>query len=262
MNHLIHDCFAIRCDAVSTLSMLELERAVLVNLSVWWGYRPARKETSECTSIQMVQDIRTFITGLPMQGVDCSSATLFVLSDIVQTNGHAFLFKNVGIAFYVFKLGHSLAYHRMFALHEVLHALHYQLTPSFAFNTTAWREHTGRQFLTEGIATILSAKFSECTIEDALWSDELTAVERKKWIRDCVSSQELLRRVVLEFFDQPAPFGLFQFVPSAPPIHNRGGYWLGATFIDMLLQDGWSSEDVLTAQYEELKALAVHWLKA
>jgi len=147
-------------------------------------------------------------------------------------------------------------------MHEIIHAIHYKLSSTFAFETSEWQQQTARQLLCEGIATVFTAITLRIGLTEALWSDALSRSAIDCWMLACESSKVELCRQVLDNFDLCAPSGMFQFVPEAVPVSNRGGYWLGSHFIFDLLGSGWSMKEILLTPYSVLSEKLRGWLQA
>lgn len=122
--------------------------------------------------------IRSMIHRAAIPLIDSSPTTLIVFPDLTAMNGHAFLHDGLGVAFYLLKQNASPLYHEVFALYEILHAVHYRQSSESAFDTKAWKRNTGRQYIREGISTVLCALVQKCELDIALWADVLAIEER------------------------------------------------------------------------------------
>jgi hypothetical protein len=247
-----------------SLDVAALEAAALRNIVEFWecelDYSNADTEPLSFHDNSIVA-IRALIHVAAIPLIDSSPTTLMLLSDVAAINGHAFLHDGHGVAFYLIKRNASPFYHTVFALHEILHAVHYRESSEFAFDTKAWKKNTGRQLISEGISTVLCALVLKCELDIALWADVLSIEERNAWMMACEHSKDLLCKLVLDNFDDSAPIGLFEYEPNQSPQINRGGYWLGAMFIQELILNGYTPEALLAAKYSHLRQLALHWLE-
>lgn len=250
----------------NSLDVAAIESAVLRNIVEFWeceiDYSTADNEPlnihdkSRAAIRAMIHDN---VAAIPL--LDRSPTTLMLLPDVAAMNGHAFLHDGHGVAFYLLKRNVSPFYHEVFALHEILHAVHYGQSSEFAFDTKAWKKNTGRQFISEGISTILCALVLKCELDIALWADVLSIEERNAWMMSCEHYKGQLCKLVLDNFDDSAPLGVFEYEPNQSPPLNRGGYWLGALFIQELIRNGMAPEALLAAKYSRLRQLALHWLE-
>jgi len=263
MGNLCIDAFALADIETSLLDVRVLEAALRRNISELWECE-LQNGTPESAQWELqaeaVAAIKSVIRSVDLPLRSNSGTILLLLPDVAAIDGHAFLHEGRGVAFYLIKRSRSMLYHRVFALHEVLHAIHYSSQPEFAFDTREWKSNTGRQFISEGIATALTAKLLGCNLDDSLWADALPRDERDEWMDTCRNSRRLLCDLVRDSFDSSAPAGLFEFVPKQSPLKNRGGYWLGAMFVQDLIQEGWTFDDLMTAQESRMRELALRWL--
>lgn len=263
MGNLCIDAFALADKETSLLDVPTIEVALRRNISELWEC-VLQHSTPESARWELqaeaVAAIKSMIRTVDLPLRSGSGTILLLLPDVAAIDGHAFLHEGRGVAFYLVKRSRSMLYHRVFALHEVLHAIHYSSQPEFAFNTREWKRNTGRQFISEGISTALSAKLLECNLDDSLWADALPMDERDAWMHTCRSARRLLSDLVRDSFDSSVPAGLFEFAPKQSPLKNRGGYWLGAMFVQDLIKEGWTSDDLMTAEYSRMKQLALRWL--
>lgn len=246
------------------LDVAALEATALRNIVEFWecelDYSTADTEPLGFHD-KSIAVIRAMIHVAAIPLLDSSPTTLMLLPDVAAMNGHAFLHDGHGVAFYLLKRNSSAFYHEVFALHEILHAVHYRESSEFAFDTRAWKKNTGRQFISEGISTVLCALVLKCGLDIALWADVLSKEERNAWMMSCEHSKGQLCKLVHDNFDDSAPLGLFEYETNQSPLSNRGGYWLGAMFIQELIRNGFTPEDLLVAKYSRLRELALHWLE-
>src|SRR5690349_661551 len=100
------------------------------------------------------------------------SALLFIGSGVA--NGHAFFDGRQWLAWFDVPDYQSELTSKVFVLHELIHALHYKLTPSFYFRTSAEKTLLWRQLLSEGIATYATKMLLHLNDGEALWGDYLS----------------------------------------------------------------------------------------
>ncbi len=261
MSELLFDCLPLGTNTLPHFDERKLRVAFEEHLGQYWGgihESGTRDTTSVSDASKCVHEVATSFS---MPGVDDSEALLMVLDDVIQPNGHAFLHDDLAIAYYAIKSGVSLESHRVFATHEIIHALHYQLSPTCYFDTAERQRHTGRQLITEGIATTLSAHILNISMENALWADILPKQKVGNWMRTCASVREELAMKALSTFNHASPHGMFDYTTDAEPIISRSGYWIGAHFIHNLIKNGWSFMEILQAPYSALSPLLILWLE-
>lgn len=246
------------------LDVAALEAAALRNIVDLWeckvDYASADTEPLGFHD-KSIAVIRSMIHVAAIPLLDRSPTTVVLLPDVAPMNGHAFLHDGYGVAFYLLKRDASAFYHEVFALHEILHAVHYRESSDFAFDTRSWKQNTGRQFISEGVSTVLCALVLKCELDIALWADVLSSEERNAWMMSCEQYRGQLCKLVYDNFDGSAPIGLFEYAPNQSPLLNRGGYWLGAMFIQELIRNGFTPEALLAAKYSSIRRLALHWLE-
>jgi len=260
IQNMILDFYSPRPHTTIDVDVKSLERAIAEQLTKYWGGYVESRRSSDSSTIELRGLLKNAIQRIQTPEFETADVLLVVLDDCALVNGHAFVKNGIGIAFYVLKDGYSIAFHRVFAMHEIIHAIHYKLNSTFAFDTSEWQQQTSRQLLCEGIATVFTAIALRISMKEALWSDALSHATVDGWMLACESSKGELCQQVLDNFDLNATSGLFQFVPEAVPIANRSGYWLGSLFIYDLLDKGWSAQEILLAPYSVLSEQLRGWL--
>ena len=261
MSEIVLDCFPLGTNLLPNIDERKLRVAFEEHLRQYWGGIHESVAFHTISVIDAYKCIHEVATTFSIHGIEDSKVLLMVLDDVIQPNGHAFLFDGLAIAYYAIKAGYSLEYHRVFSTHEIIHAIHYQLSPTCYFNTIERHRHTGRQLLTEGIATTLSAQILNISMEKALWADIWPKNEIESWIRTCADSREDLFANALLSFNKASPLGMFDYVIDAEPIISRSGYWIGANFIQHLINNGWSHVEILAAPYSTLSPILKMWLE-
>lgn len=188
--------------------------------------------------------------GHPLSNI---SALLVVGSG--SANGHAMLAGDQATAWFCLEEISSPRTARVFALHELLHAIHYSRSPSSYFSTRAKRDLCSRQLICEGIATYGTASLHGITLDEALWADYLPESTRTRWMTDCRTSFEDLRKYAKERFRDRAPEGLFTLADLSDIKTSRGGYFLGALLVEALCKRGISLAALIDLPIDELTKL-------
>ena len=84
----------------------------------------------------------------------------------------------------------------IFLTHEIIHALHYQISPHYYFSNKDELIQIQRQLITEGIATYGTKTILSTSSELALWGDYLSYQEIEQWLHECNSELENLKFLV------------------------------------------------------------------
>lgn len=260
MRGFVLDIYPLAANSLPNIDPSKLKLALAEHLRQYWGGINEAVPLLNESIVEVSRSLKGVIQAFSLPGVDDSRILLMVLCNVIQPNGHAFIFDGIGVAYYAIKEGYSLEYHHVFSTHEVIHAIHYQMSPTCYFNTVEWQQNTGRQLLAEGIATTLTAQVLNISVAKALWADILPHDEIDRWINVCEQSQDELSSIALAMFNQSSPPGMFDYVQGADPMNNRSGYWIGARFIQHLLTQGWSTSEILTASYSRLSPILREWL--
>ncbi len=116
---------------------------------------------------------------------------------------------------------------RVFVTHEMAHALHYHRRPEFYFRDEAARCQVGRQLLTEGVATLLSACLWALEPLTALWADFLPREEGTRWLRRCQAAEgEMAAFALQRWASHEADNAFFSLQDEEDVLRYRGGYYL------------------------------------
>ncbi|MBS1914062.1 MAG: hypothetical protein JST22_18895 [Bacteroidetes bacterium] len=161
--------------------------------------------------------------GLPASGLD---AVAFV--GRATSNGHACLLSGRFIAWYALEQFLTPQDFAAFVPHELAHALHYALVPDFYFTSAEEQRCTGRQLVTEGLATRVAQRAGSLSPEVALWGGHLETGPARLWISRCRSSRRELVRFILDNWAESLPGNpLFTYNHAEDVARNRGGYYAG-----------------------------------
>ncbi len=145
------------------------------------------------------------------------------------SNGHAFRDEARGrtVVWLPVEGYPSMLRARVFVTHEMAHALHYQRRPEFYFRDEAARWQMGRQLLTEGVATLLSACLWALEPLTALWADFLPHEEAERWLRRCQAAEGRMAAFALQRWERgDAEPAFFSLQDAEDVLRYRGGYYL------------------------------------
>ncbi|HVZ41153.1 MAG TPA: hypothetical protein VHI13_17875 [Candidatus Kapabacteria bacterium] len=144
------------------------------------------------------------------------------------SNGHACLLSGRFVAWYAleqYTTPHDFA---AFVPHELAHAVHYALVPDFSFTSIEEQRCTGRQLVTEGLATRIAQRAGALSPEAALWGGYLEAGPAQAWTSRCRSRLRELVRFILDHWAESLPGNpLFTYNPAEDILKNTGGYYVG-----------------------------------
>lgn len=163
---------------------------------------------------------------------------LILFVGVGTTNGHAFKDKGkfkVWIPIETYKTERQMY---IFIAHEVAHAVHFTLSPTFYFKNERERLSISRQLITEGIATYLTMLVNKTDGKDALWADYIPKKEVNQWYRLCKQNEKILYQNLLANFDS-SDLKVWYFAANDPnDIQKyRSGYYCGLKLIQEIAKD-------------------------
>ncbi len=174
---------------------------------------------------------------LTARGWDVTGLRIILFVGQGTSNGHAFRDGDSYAVWIPVETYQSVLGTEVFVTHEIAHAMHYRLMPDFFFTTRAEKLLVSRQLITEGLATYLSSQALKLEIGAALWADYLPPQALQKWLSECRSSEQDLKRFVLENFASDDPrLGLFYARDPRDVFQFRGGYYVGLRFLKELVR--------------------------
>ncbi len=177
------------------------------------------------------------------------------------SNGHAFMNEGRMIVWLPVETYHTPLQAEVFATHEIVHGIHYLLSPAFMFCTEDERMHTGRQLITEGIATYLTKQVLGISDRVSLWADYLDGVKSGEWFEECSKREKELKEYCLERFSYSgSDVSLFFANDPADIFSYRAGYYLGLQFANRFAKQLKSDHDLLCTRRSELEQAALHFL--
>ena len=172
-------------------------------------------------------------------------------------NGHAYLDRKGAVAWFAIECFHGKMDTKVFTMHELIHALHYEARPEFAFTTIKKKNLVWRQLITEGIATYLTKHLLNITDEAALWADAIRAKQIQRWMAACRIAEKELFRLVGDTFESSDPsIALFSAANPEDIFSYRAGYYVGLTTIESIAsENNFSVYDLLHLPSQDLKRL-------
>jgi len=152
------------------------------------------------------------------------------------TNGHAFLDGDKIVAWFPVEAYNTKKMADVFILHEIVHALHYQRRPEFYFKDQKEKNNTGRQLMTEGVATYISKQIGHLTQQDALWADYLVKRQYDEWLKQCEVRSLDLREIMLANWNSSDSIDLFMANDKNDITKFRAGYYLGLKAVQYIVK--------------------------
>jgi uncharacterized protein YjaZ len=152
------------------------------------------------------------------------------------TNGHAFFDGNRMVAWFPVEAYNTKKMADVFILHEIVHALHYQRRPEFYFKDQKEKNNTGRQLMTEGVATYISKQIGHLTQQDALWADYLVKRQYDEWLKQCEVRSLDLREIMLANWNSSDSIDLFMANDKNDITKFRAGYYLGLKAVQYIVK--------------------------
>lgn len=167
---------------------------------------------------------------------DLLSIILFV--GVGTSNGHAYYDDDRIIVWIPVETYATDLFADVFLPHEIFHALHYLQLPSYYFCNHDEKHHVGRQLITEGIASYLTAEIMRMSDSTALWADYLKQDQLERWMDECTRrSGEVSRFVIDRFHCTGSDLGIFRADHPDDIFNYRVGYFLGLNVIRELVTE-------------------------
>jgi uncharacterized protein YjaZ len=142
------------------------------------------------------------IPKLDMYNLDTSKIEIVYMIGVGTTNGHAFKHDGTFYVWLPLETYNTAELVNVFVTHEIAHAIHYNSSPSFYFDTIDERYHISRQLITEGLATYLTREFLGCSDLEALWADYLPKQQAESWWSRCQDNeQEIFKLIANKYND-------------------------------------------------------------
>lgn len=191
-------------------------------------------------------------------GFDTSEITALLFTGSGGANGHAYLQNGACAAWFDVECFGSERSARVFAMHELIHALHYRASPEFWFHSVEEQSLMWRQLITEGIATYATSWLLDISDAEALWADALPDGVRERWMAQCIEREGDLFRHASENFSRSMPNSHFFSTGDSSELFGfRQGYYVGLQLIrEIVERNGLSLPELIAYPANELRALA------
>lgn len=196
-------------------------------------------------------------------GLDTRDLSALLVVGSGAANGHALFDGQHGLAWFAVEGFDSELRAKAFVMHELIHALHYQMAPSFWFTSAEEQRMVARQLIIEGIATFAVTELLEISDIEALWGDHLKEDEAIAWLRNCKEYEADLVKYIGNNFESSDPsIALFTFETS-DILSSRQGYYIGLKTIERIVSNHQLSlPELLRIPAPELKKMALKVLSA
>ncbi|MFZ1685064.1 MAG: hypothetical protein WAU88_13195 [Candidatus Zixiibacteriota bacterium] len=175
------------------------------------------------------------------------------------SNGHAFVDDNRVIVWIPIETYTTDSRARVFLMHELIHGLHYHHSPEFGFRDHRTKNLLGRQLITEGLSTLLTADILGIPHDEALWADYLAPEARGNWMRECAARKaELFQYCRSHFHESDDECALFMANDPNDVMRYRAGYYAGLTVLkDLCATDDCPSSRLLKIGRPALEKLVM-----
>jgi len=196
--------------------------------------------------------------------LDTSALKIVLFVGGNTSNGHAFLDRDQWVVWIPVETYRTDQLARIFITHEVVHGLHYSLTPEFYFSDESSKNHLGRQIITEGVATFLTAQVLGVSDRDALWADYLSAEKYNLWLQECQRRTPELGAMCRSRFLQSTPeLGIFKIIDPTDILTFRAGYFVGLSLVQNVSEkEKLGPTDLLTLDRHQFEKFVLRELKA
>lgn len=181
---------------------------------------------------RVVQGVKKTERVFGKRGLDVRDFTVVLFVGKNTSNGHAFLDSDRWVVWLPVETYTSDSLAKVFIVHELAHALHYRMSPKFYFSDNASKHLLGRQLITEGLATYVTAEILGVSDIEALWADYLSPKRAETWMAECGRRDSELRSFCRRHFSESMPdCGLFLADNPGDILNFRAGYYLGLSLI-------------------------------
>lgn len=161
---------------------------------------------------------------------------VMIVDGCATSNGHALLLEGNPTAWISASNYPTSETIRVFATHEIIHALHYAYTPAYYFQTQSEKNLVGRQLVTEGLATYLTQQLLHISPAEALWSDYLSLAERDQIMTRYFAHQtESIRKIL---HDRDRSDTAYFYSSNKQDVDTyRSGYYIGLLAIETVARE-------------------------
>jgi hypothetical protein len=165
-------------------------------------------------------------------GYNLSNFKIVIFIGQNTSNGHAFKYKNEFIVWLPLETYSTKKEIDIFVTHEIIHALHYSVSPEFYFGNLKEKRNLSRQLITEGIATLYTQKILNVDERNALWADFLRLEKYFLWLKKCKNQEhELLKYIYKNFQSTNKNIEIFYANDPKNVFKYRSGYYIGLKLV-------------------------------
>jgi uncharacterized protein YjaZ len=197
-----------------------------------------------------------------VNNIETNNLSLVVFVGQGTSNGHVFRDHEKFMVWIPVECYKTTTQARIFVTHEIIHSVHYSLSPDFYFKNSKDKRSIGRQLITEGIATWLTLKILQIDEGVALWADYLSNQDLRLWINECRQREMELLNLIHKIFRSTSPrIGLFNADDASDVARNRAGYYVGLKLIEGLAEEyRLNSPEILRIPRKKLEGMALNWI--
>jgi len=197
-----------------------------------------------------------------INNIETKNISLILFVGKGTSNGHVFRDNEKFVVWIPVECYETIKQARIFVTHEILHSVHYSLSPDFYFENSRDKRSISRQLITEGIATWLTMKILHIDEGAALWADYLSKRELKIWINECRQKEMELQNLVHKTFRSTSPrIALFNAGDASDVMENRAGYYVGLKLIEGLAEEHkLNSREILRIPRKKLEEMTLNWI--
>jgi hypothetical protein len=182
------------------------------------------------------------------------------------TNGHAFRENGRFVVWIPIETYTDPLYTDVFLTHEIAHALHYERTPAFYFETVEEKDRISRMLITEALATYLTRAVLGQSEGDSLWGGYLPQEKLVRWMDECERRcPEICAFLARNFDCSLSEHGLFCLydTEAIDVFCSRGGYFAGLRVIQTIARGrGLTVADLLLLDRQVFEGLVREQLTA
>ncbi len=220
----------------------------------------SRTDLEICRKL-VINNLQSVLKSIEDYGLSADNITLILFTGQSTSNGHAFKHEDRMIVWIPVETYQTALQARVFLTHEIVHGIHYSLSPGFLFSNESERIHTGRQIITEGIATYFTKQILRIHESEALWADYLCEQKVNEWIADCRRRlAELKTYCRKSFSESDGNSGLFHAGDPSDIFRYRAGYLVGMEFVKWLTDNQNTEKEILQSPRSDLEQSALVFL--
>ncbi len=171
------------------------------------------------------------------KGIDLQELSVVLFVGGNTSNGHAFCNGGHMVVWLPVETYANEIRARIFVTHELIHGLHYRNSPAFYFRSEEERLNLGRQLITEGLATYLTAEILGVSDREALWADYLNSEEWQNWLSTCEGRAVALRSLCRDYFATTSGQEMFMANDPQNIMRYRAGYFVGLCLVREIAEE-------------------------